>query len=98
MDFWAFIQDSKNGLALEEIAFEGEEWFRATGRQPAFNYCIHEGNSTPEDISRLQKIFHPAIWQAAVSCKHGDRQQDLAADFMDLMIMVGYSTATPVGE
>jgi 23S rRNA (adenine2503-C2)-methyltransferase len=36
----------KHKLNLASIAKAGEQWFKATGRKPFFNYCAHENNTT----------------------------------------------------
>lgn len=99
----------KAKLELWEMGCEGEDWYAATGRQPFFNYCVHEGNNTPEDVVRLKENFHPAIWQSTISviCERdesiaaaNERQRQLASDFMGLMLDAGYSTRMfdPAGQ
>jgi 23S rRNA (adenine2503-C2)-methyltransferase len=96
-------------LTLAEIAAEGEAWFDATGRQPYFNYCVHEANDTDADVERLAGLFNTAIWQATLSvvCEREEsvaaansRQRQLVSDFMDKMLTVGYSTRMfdPAGQ
>ena len=96
-------------LSLEEIAEEGEAWHKACGRRPFFNYCVHPGNDTQEDVNRLFELFNPCIWEATISviCERdehiaaaNERQRSLAADFMDKMIKAGYSTRMfdPAGQ
>ena len=43
----------KQKLSLKEIAVEGERWAMAVGRQPFFNYCAHEKNSSVADADRI---------------------------------------------
>lgn len=99
----------KAKLTLAEMATEGEAWFEATGRQPFFNYCVHERNNTAEDVARLVALFRPGIWQATISviCERdesiaaaNERQRELASDFMTLMLEAGYSTRMfdPAGQ
>ncbi|WP_301119845.1 hypothetical protein [Mycolicibacterium fortuitum] len=99
----------KAKLTLAEIAVEGKSWFYATGRQPFFNYCVHERNNTAGDVARLTELFDPAIWQATISviCERDEsiaaanaRQRELAAGFMDQMLEAGYSTRMfdPAGQ
>lgn len=99
----------KAKLTLEGIAAEGMIWWAATGRQPFFNYCAHEGNTSKEDADRLQELFHEGIWQATVSviCEQDEsvsaanvRQRKLATDFMDLLLQRGYSVRCfdPAGQ
>lgn len=96
-------------LNLSEIAQEGEEWAEATGRQPFFNYCVHEGNDSDLDVERLAQLFDSAIWQATISviCEReesiaaaNERQRQLASDFMTKMLSAGYSTRMfdPAGQ
>lgn len=99
----------KAKLTLREIAHEGEEWYRATGRQPFFNYCAVERNSTQEDADRLAALLDPAVWQATVSvvCESTEsvaaaniRQRELATGFMSLLLGKGYSVRCfdPAGQ
>lgn len=99
----------KAKLSLREIADEGYLWYTATGRRPFFNYCVHENNNTPEDVARLFKLFNPMFWEATISviCERdesiaaaNERQRELAADFMTLMLKSGYSTRMfdPAGQ
>lgn len=99
----------KAKLDLWEIAQEGERWFAATGRQPFFNYCAHEGNVSAEDSLRLYRMFNPAVWQATISvvCERDEsvaaanaRQRALATDFMEQLNRFGYSTRCfdPAGQ
>lgn len=96
-------------LTIAEMAVEGEAWADATGRQPFFNYCVHDRNNTAEDVRRLAERFDPRLWQATLSvvCERDEsiaaanaRQRQLAADFMASMIDVGYSTRMfdPAGQ
>lgn len=96
-------------LDLEGIAKQGELWHLETGRQPFFNYCAHEGNTSALDASRLFSRFDPAIWQATISvvCERDEsvaaanaRQRQLASDFMEKLTNYGYSTRCfdPAGQ
>lgn len=96
-------------LDLHGIAREGTLWFEATGRQPFFNYCVHERNNTDVDAIRLADLFDPRIWQATISviCERdesvaaaNERQRDLAAKFMEKMMNKGFSTRMfdPAGQ
>lgn len=96
-------------LNLEQIAAEGVYWHSITGRQPFFNYCAHEGNTSQEDVERLLRLFDPATWQATVSviCEQDEsvaaanvRQRQLATDFMAKLLDKGYSVRCfdPAGQ
>ncbi len=99
----------KHKLDLYQISREGEAWHAATGRQPFFNYCAHEGNTSAEDALRIFNLFNPAIWQATVSvvCERDEsvaaanaRQRELATGFMAELMHYGYSTRCfdPAGQ
>jgi len=99
----------KAKLTLAEIATEGEAWFAATGRHPFFNYCAHDGNSTPEDARRLLVLFDPRVWCATVSvvCERNeglpatnDHQRSLATDFGGMLVACGYDVRVfdPAGQ
>lgn len=99
----------KAKLNLQNIAFEGECWFEATGRQPFFNYCAHESNTTQYDADRINSLFDPAVWQATISvvCERDEsiavanvRQRQLATDFMEKLNGFGFSTRCfdPAGQ
>lgn len=99
----------KAKLTLEEIAIEGEHWFATTGRQPFFNYCAHEKNTSAEDAQRIYSQFGPAVWQATISvvCERDEsvaaaniRQRELATTFMEKLNDYGYSTRCfdPAGQ
>lgn len=99
----------KAKLNLWQIAQEGNKWFEATGRQPFFNYCAHENNSSPNDGRRLYQVFNPGVWQATISvvCERDEsvaaanqRQRELAQTFMQQLNHYGYSTRCfdPAGQ
>lgn len=99
----------KAKLNLEQIANEGTMWYSATGRQPFFNYCAHEGNTSQEDAERILGLFNPSIWQATVSvvCEAEEsvsaansRQRELAQNFMVKLLSFGYSVRCfdPAGQ
>jgi 23S rRNA (adenine2503-C2)-methyltransferase len=96
-------------LDLAGIARQGVAWASATGRRPFFNYCVHAGNNSPADVSRLVALFDPDVWEATISviCERdesiaaaNDRQRQLAGDFVGLMLSAGYSTRMfdPAGQ
>jgi 23S rRNA (adenine2503-C2)-methyltransferase len=99
----------KEKLTLAEIAEEGERWHAATGRQPFFNYCAHEGNVAQADADRIYALFNPAVWQATISvvCERDEhvaaanqRQRELAEGFQQKLGALGYSTRMfdPAGQ
>ena len=99
----------KAKLTLAQIAVEGEKWHAATGRQPFFNYCAHEHNTSDADVERLYALFDPRIWQSTVSviCERDEsiaaanvRQRELATNFMAKLMAKGYSTRCfdPAGQ
>lgn len=99
----------KAKMTLEEIAEKGREFYEACGRSPFFNYCVHEGNSTDEDVARLTALFDPSIWESTISviCERDEtlkaaheRQQALTNSFMSKMLAAGYSTRRfdPAGQ
>lgn len=96
-------------MSLAEIANTGVEWFQATGRKPFFNYCVHVGNNTQEDVDRLVSHFDPLIWESTISviCERdehiaaaNERQRKLAEDFSSLMLQAGYNVRVfnPAGQ
>lgn len=99
----------KAKLSLTEISKKGVEWFEATGRKPFFNYCAHEHNVSDEDVSNLNFLFDPAIWECTISvvCERdesvaasNERQEKLANDFAQKMLGCGYGVRTfnPAGQ
>lgn len=99
----------KAKLNLKQIADQGELWLFATGRQPFFNYCAHENNSSDRDAERLNVLFNPSFWQATISviCESDEsvaaanvRQRELANRFMEKLMNLGYSTRCfdPAGQ
>jgi len=99
----------KNKLSLAEIAGKGLDFHRYTGRRPYFNYCVHEGNSSSEDVDRLVELFSPEVWESTISviCERDEtlsaaheRQEELTSAFMGKMLSAGYSTRRfdPAGQ
>lgn len=96
-------------MRLHDMAVEGLEWWRATGRRPFFNYCVHPGNDTEADVARLTTMFTPAVWEATLSviCERdehvaaaNERQRKLAQDFSEKMLKAGYNVRVfnPAGQ
>jgi 23S rRNA (adenine2503-C2)-methyltransferase len=99
----------KRKLTLAQIAKKGEEWHKAVGRKPFFNYCAHEGNSSIEDADRILALFNPEVWEATISvvCEReesvaaaNERQRELAVRFRYLLGKRGFSTRVfdPAGQ
>lgn len=99
----------KAKLTLAEIAVEGEKWFATTGRNPFFNYCAHDDNSTVEDAERILALYDPRVWCATVSVicerdeglpKTNDHQRSLATDFASKLVESGFDTRMfdPAGQ
>jgi 23S rRNA (adenine2503-C2)-methyltransferase len=95
--------------SLRDIANIGTKWFLATNRRPYFNYCVHDGNNTIDDVKRLSALFVANIWESTISviCEKDetvaaslDRQRDLAENFSLLMLNAGYSVRVfnPAGQ
>lgn len=96
-------------LTLEEIADEGVLWYQETGRQPFFNYCVHDKNNTEVHAKELARLFNPEIWQATISviCEReehvaaaNERQRSLAENFCSKLNDLGFSTRVfnPAGQ
>lgn len=99
----------KAKLNLSEIAQEGLEWHKATGRKPYFNYCAHQNNNTDQDVQRLYDLFPPNVWEATVSviCERdahaqakNDHQRNLAVEFGNKLLSKGYNVRVfdPAGQ
>lgn len=99
----------KAKLTLAQIAEQGVAWAEATGRRPYFNYCVHPGNDSAEDVARLQSLFDPAVWEATLSviCERDEtlsvahaRQWELTGAFMTKIVAAGYSARMfdPAGQ
>lgn len=99
----------RSKLSLSEIAEQGRAWAQATGRNPFFNYCAHDDNSTDEDADRLLALFDPEVFCATVSvvCERNDgmaasnqHQRDLAVDFASKLVSRGYDVRVfdPAGQ
>lgn len=96
-------------LALEEIAWTGQLWHMATGRQPFFNYCAADDNTSEDDADRLAAIFKPKIWQCTISviCERNEGlparneyQVELARKFSEKMLARGFGVRVfdPAGQ
>lgn len=96
-------------LTLAEMAAEGEAWYKETGRNPFFNYCAHDGNSSDADADRLAALFNPEIFNATISviCERDEhvaaanaRQSALAIDFSGKLLQRGYNVRVfnPAGQ
>jgi 23S rRNA (adenine2503-C2)-methyltransferase len=96
-------------LTLRQIATMGLAWHKATGRNPFFNYCVHDKNNTPEDADRLAALFDPQVWRATISviCERdehvaaaNERQRSLAQEFQGGLQNKGFCTRVfdPAGQ
>ena len=94
---------------LHEIGMLGEKWAAATWRYPFFNYCVHTGNSTKENVKQLLEHFNPNVWQCTLSviCEKDntmkasiESQLDIIERFSKMMIDAGYSLRVfnPAGQ
>lgn len=99
----------KAKLTLAEIAETGEQWQQVSGRQPFFNYCAADDNSSDADADRIRELFHPAVWQCTVSviCERNEglparnqHQVELARQFSEKMLARGYGVRVfdPAGQ
>lgn len=99
----------KAKLTLKEIASIGGQWHIATGRQPFFNYCAGDDNTSDEDADRLAELFNPGIWQCTISviCERNEglparneHQVELARAFSEKMLKRGYGVRVfdPAGQ
>ena len=99
----------KAKLNLKGIAEKGEQFYKITGRRPFFNYCVHKGNNTQEDVDRLLKLFKPEIWECTLSviCESDQTMADavqasvdLVNEFSGLTVQGGYNTRVfnPAGQ
>ncbi|MGL5691251.1 MAG: radical SAM protein [Bacteroidales bacterium] len=96
-------------LSLKSIGELGEEFAKRTGRQPFFNYCVHDQNDSLEDVEKLKAVLNPDIWQCTLSviCESDenvqssiDRQLDIIEKFAAKMTDAGYSIRVfnPAGQ
>ena len=96
-------------LTLAEISEKGYNWHNLTGRRPFFNYCVHEGNSTDDDVERLTALFDPSIWECTLSviCEKDQTMADavhhnleMINDFSSRLIANGFNTRVfdPAGQ
>lgn len=96
-------------LTLAEISERGYNWHQLTGRRPFFNYCVHEGNSTDDDVERLTTLFDPSIWECTLSviCEQNqtvanavEHNLDMINDFSGRLVANGFNTRIfdPAGQ
>lgn len=108
----------KAKMTLEDMAAHGLLWYLTMKladknpnvvRNPFFNYCAHEGNSSDEDADRLFKLYNPKVFNATVSVicereqgmsKTNDKQRQLAVDFSSKLLERGYDVRVfdPAGQ
>ena len=95
--------------ALSQISVLGELWAVSTGRKPFFNYCVHEGNSSMENVMDLLENFNPDVWECTLSviCEKDNTVQnaineklDMIKSFSAMMTEAGYSLRVfnPAGQ
>lgn len=95
--------------SLQDIGVLGENWAKATGRKPFFNYCVHEGNNSYDDVLRLSENLIPDVWECTLSviCEKDNTMQaaineqlDRIKSFSQMMIDAGYSIRVfnPAGQ
>lgn len=99
----------ENKFNLMEMAFMGHEFYNMTGRNPYFNYCAHDKNTSNEDVERLLNLFDPKVFCATVSviCERdegmqakNEYQRKLALDFGNKLVACGYDVRVfdPAGQ
>lgn len=86
---------------LKEISTFGKIFAKYVERKPFFNYCVHQNNSSDEDVERLNQLFDKDIWEVTLSviCEKDEsvhssiqRQLDLIKSFNEKLINLGFST------
>lgn len=98
-----------NTSTLKEIAELGESWAIETGRKPFYNYCVHLGNNSEEDATRLTELFKPCVWETTLSviCEKDEsvknsieRQLEIINQFSSEMVNRGASIRVfnPAGQ
>ena len=99
----------KKKLNLYHMATQGHAFYIVTGRNPFFNYCAHDGNSSDEDADRIARLYNPTIFNATVSviCERNDgmpatndHQRQLAIDFAEKLVNRGFDVRVfdPAGQ
>lgn len=87
-------------MSLANIGKIGEYFAKVTNRKPYFNYCVHENNSSQEDINNLIEYFNQDVWECTLSviCEKDEsvsssiqRQLELINKFQESMVESGYS-------
>ncbi len=99
----------KAKLKLSQIAEAGGLFHYATGRQPFFNYCAGDDNTSDADANRLRAMFDPKVWQCTISviCERNEglparneHQVELARNFSQKMLERGFGVRVfdPAGQ
>jgi len=99
----------KAKLSLEAMSSVGEDFFRVTGRQPFFNYCVGESNGSDVEADLLEYYFDPAVFQCTLSviCERdeggaaaNERQRSLVSEFSAKLLNRGFSVRLfdPAGQ
>lgn len=84
-------------------------FFNKTGRRAFLNYCVHEGNSSDDDVQRLSEMFNPERCEFTLSviCEKDQSMKNaieekvaLVTDFASRMAEAGFSTRVfnPAGQ
>jgi 23S rRNA (adenine2503-C2)-methyltransferase len=99
----------KKKLSLYRMATQGIAFHIATGRNPFFNYCAHDANSSDADADRLLDLYDHRVFCATVSviCERNDgmpatndHQRQLAVDFAAKLVQRGFDVRVfdPAGQ
>ena len=74
-------------LTPNAIGELGENWAASVGRKPFFNYCVHENNSSQENVKELLKAFNPLVWECTLSviCEKDSTMQNAINDKLELI-------------
>lgn len=95
--------------SLKEISVYGSLWASQVGRKVFYNYCVHPGNDSEDDATRLIELFNPACWETTLSviCEKSesvkssiDRQLEIIQKFAGYLTEKGASLRifNPAGQ
>ena len=99
----------ENNLTLNQIRDLGTLWWKETGRHPYLNYCIDGTNNSPTDLSQLQALFSPMVFNLTFSvvCSSNENMKDAGFKNLDIIrqfeqefLKAGYNTRIfdPAGQ